>query len=193
MILEFIGNNDTILLFGAIVLFLVSYLIPWTEYKFPIQLVAVAAIGGLLFLSGQAKSDREWEQKMSDARERISQLEKRSPEVSIQVVTEYIDRIKYIDRPTVHTVKEFITVEVDKACTINRGFERLYDAAVKNDPIKPEPTDSEPTDLVLSDIATIDSHNIKQFHKLKAQNDSLKKWIKEQEKLWDEYRQSSSH
>ena len=149
-------------------------------------------MGALLFLAGESKSNREWEQKMDSARERIAQLEKRQPEVSIQVVTEYVDRIKYIDRPTVHTVKEFITVEVDKACTINRGFERLYDAAVKNDLIKPEPTDSEPTDLVLSDVATIDSHNIKQFHKLKVQNDSLKKWIKEQEKLWNEYRQSSS-
>ena len=185
MILEFIGNYSAILLFGSIVLFLVGYLIPFESYKLPIQLIAIAAFGGLLFLSGQAASDREWEQKMSDARERIAQLEKRAPEVTVQVVTEYVDKIKYIDRHSVQTVKEFITVEVDKACTLNKGFERLYDASVKNTLIKPEPSDSEPTDIMLSDIAALDKHNIEQFHKMKAQNNSLKKWIVEQEKLWN--------
>lgn len=185
MILEFIGNYSAILLFGSIVLFLIGYLIPFEKYKLPIQLIAVAAFGGLLFLSGQAASDREWEQKMSDARERISQLEKRAPEVSIQVVTEYVEKIKYIDRHSVQTVTEFITVESDKACTINKGFERLYDASVKNTLIKPEPSDSDASDLVLSDIAVVDKHNIEQFHKLKAQHTALKKWVIEQEKIWN--------
>ncbi len=185
MILEFIGNNSAILSFGSIVLFLVGYLIPFDAYKLPVQLVAVAALGSLLFLSGQAKSDQEWEQKMSVARERIAQLEKRAPEVTIQVVTEYVDKIKYIDRHSVQTVKEFITVESDKACTINKGFERVYDASVRNVLINPETTDIEPTDIMLSDIAALDKHNIEQFHKLKAQNNSLKKWIVEQEKLWN--------
>lgn len=184
MILEFIGNYSAILLFGSIVLFLVGYLIPFDSYKLPIQLIAVGAFGGLLFLSGQAASDREWEQKMSDARERIAQLEKRAPEVTVQVVTEYVEKIKYIDRHSVQTVTEFITVEVDKACTINKGFERLYDASVQNTLIKPEPSDAEPSDLVLSDIAVVDKHNIEQFHKLKAQNAALKKWVIEQEKIW---------
>lgn len=185
MIIEFLGNHSTILLFFAVVGFLLSYAIP-SNLKIPFQLVLVSTIGGLLFVSGQVTSDRAWEEKMTKAKEQISKLEKSSSEVSVKVVTEYVDRIKYIDRPSVHTIKEFITVENDKSCVVNKGFERAYDAAVNNETIKPEPADSEPSDIVLSDIATLDSYNIKQFHKLKEQNESLKNWIREQEKLWND-------
>ena len=190
MIMDFLGNHSTILLFFSIVAFLLSYAMP-SNQKIPIQLALVSAIGGLLFVSGQISSNREWEEKMTKAKEQITKLEKSASEVSVKVVTEYVDRIKYIDRPSVHTIKEFITVENDKSCVVNKGFERAYDAAVNNATIKPEPSDSEPSDIVLSDIATLDSYNIKQFHKLKEQNESLKNWIREQEKLWNDYRSSS--
>ena len=186
--MEFVGNNIAFLFFISVVVFVAGYLIPFDAYKLPIQILGVVMMGALLFLAGESKSNREWEQKMDSARERIAQLEKRQPEVSIQVVTEYVDRIKYIEKVNVQTVREFITVENDKAFVINKGFERLYDATVKNIDVIPQEGDSEPSDIQLSDLAEIDRFNIKQYHKLKTQNDSLKKWIEEQEKLWNESR-----
>lgn len=137
------------------------------------------------FYKGKADERREWEVKMLKAEVQIKDLEKRAAIINEVVVTKYVDKIQYIDRVKVTTVKEYVTVADDSACKINAGFVRVHNAAVTATPITPQESDREVTGTKLSEVGDVVKENYATYNKTKAQLESLQEWIREQEKNWN--------
>lgn len=185
------GNYAATFTLLSIVIIIVGYIFIRSNVGILVSVIGIALISFTMLSSGEKSANEEWEYKMLKAQATIFELQNKTPEVSVKILTAYVDKIRYVDRVKVQKVKEFVTVENDAVCTINNGFVRLHDASTTNNIIDPVTTDAEASTAKLSDIAEVTKNNYHQYHSLKTQNDSLKQWIIEQEKLWEDYRLQS--
>ena len=181
---SFLATYDSLFILGSVVLLALAYFIPLNRYKIPVQVLLFAFCGYLLYASGETNANNRWKAKVAAVEQQIKILENKANTVTVQTVTKYVDKIKYVDRVQVQTVKEFVTVVDDSACRINNGFVRLYDAQINNEVIKPADTDSAPSDAKLSDIAETNKKNSIIHKHTEEQLKSLQNWVLEQENLW---------
>ena len=144
----------------------------------------------MAFFQGKDHERKIWELKLKESQLIIAELESRQPIINEVVVTQYVDRIRYIDRIRIQEklVREYITIEADQNCTINNGFVTVHNsAAIPMEPPAPNPLDAEPSDVKLSQIATVVADNYAKYHQVVAQLEALQTWIREQQKLWKQY------
>lgn len=182
--------SELLILFGIGALIITNYLVP-SLYKIPVQVILVALIGATFYFSGVNHAEEKWRLKVAEAETKIAVLESKAPEITTKVITKYVDKIKYIDRVKEVPVTKFVTVENDKACIINKGFVNVYNAAIKNDVPVESAQDQLPSSVQLSDVASNQQVNMVQYHKVVAQLEALQEWVREQEKAWKEFQQSS--
>ena len=67
-------------------------------------------------------------------------IRERQAQATVKVVTQYVDRVRVVREKGDTIIKEvpvYVPVQADAACTINRGFVRMHDAAAAGD--LPEP------------------------------------------------------
>ena len=67
-------------------------------------------------------------------------IRERRAQATVKVVTQYVDRVRVVREKGETIIKEvpvYVPVQADAACTINRGFVRLHDAAAAGE--LPEP------------------------------------------------------
>lgn len=155
-------------------------------YLFLALLVAVLISFYVSFSLGKTEERKEWEHKYALAEIEIKTLEAKAPVINEVIVTKFVDKISYIDRVKVQTVKEFITVENDKACVINQGFVKIHDGAAAAIPVVPAASDADPSAVQLSNVAEVVKDNYAVHQKTKIQLESLQQWIKDQQALWNE-------
>jgi hypothetical protein len=153
--------------------------------------VGTAVVLGSLYYAynkGKEHESMEWQVKMAAAQEQIRELESRAPIISEVIVTQYVDKIRYIDRVKIKDVviKEYVTVENDAACVINKGFVTAHNAAATLSILGPaDATANEPSDKVLSDILRVLVDNYSKYHEVSTQLESLQDWITQQKQNWD--------
>ena len=97
-------------------------------------LVAGAAWKG--YRMGAAHIQAQWDTQIAElaaAHEReVARLEK----INRQVVVKYIPKVEYVRGKTLTLTKEvpiYVTPEADRRCALPAGFERLHDAALRED------------------------------------------------------------
>jgi hypothetical protein len=139
----------------------------------------------LAFSFGKTEERKEWELKYALATAEIKTLEAKAQIINEVVVTKYVDKIRYVDKVKIKTVKEFITAEVDKSCTINNGFVRLHDAAAGATALTISSTDASPSSVKLSNVAETVVDNYAEYNKTKVQLESLQNWVRNQQTLWN--------
>ena len=139
----------------------------------------------LAFSFGKTEERKEWEEKYAKAAAEIQVLEAKAAIINEVVVTKYVDKIRYVEKVKIQTVKEFITAEADKSCTINTGFVRVHDAAAGAITLTASSTDADPSSVKLSNVAEVVVDNYAEYNKTKAQLDSLQNWVRDQQTLWN--------
>ena len=96
------------------------------------------------------------------------------------VVTQYVNRIRIVREQGETIFKEvpvYVPVQADAACTINRGFVRLHDAAAAGE--LPEPArdaDAAAADIALSAVAGTVTANYQTCHENAEQLRALQAW-----------------
>lgn len=155
-------------------------------YLFLILLLAVIISFYISFSLGKTEERKEWEHKFALAEIEIKNLEAKAPVINEVIITKYVDKIRYIDKVKIQTVKEFITVENDKACVVNKGFVKVHDGAAAAIPVSPAASDAEASAVHLSNVAEVVKDNYAIHQKTKIQLESLQQWIREQQALWNE-------
>lgn len=180
-----ISYNFTIFILGLIV-FVVAYVIPFTQYKILAQFVGIIMVGLGLFFNGKEQERTAWEIKMNEARIEIIELQAKAQEINTVVLTEFYPQIRYVDKVQQQVVTEYVTKINDQACTINNGFVRLHDSVVTQVPISPVEEDKAPSTVVLSDVSIVVKDNYSACHRTAIQLKALQDWVKKQEKLWNE-------
>ena len=157
-------------------------LIPW-----PYRLLALAAFGvallGFGWIKGAEHVQAKWDADVQQETLHAATVRQKQAETTVKVVTEYVDRVRVVREKGDTIIKEvpvYVPVQADAACTINRGFVRLHDAAAAGE--LPEPArdaDAAPADVALSAVAGTVAANYQTCHENAEQLRALQVWITE--------------
>ena len=157
--------------------------IPW-----PYRLLAIAALGvalvGLGWIKGASHVQAQWDTAVQQqALQAAAAARERQAQATVKVVTQYVDRVRVVREKGDTIIKEipvYVPVQADAACTINRGFVRLHDAAAAGE--LPEPArdaDAAAAGIALSAVAGTLAANYQTCHENAEQLRALQVWIKD--------------
>ena len=155
--------------------------------SWPYRLLALAAFGialvGFGWLKGANHVQAQWDADTAAKQQAQAQVQIRQAETTVQVVTQYVDRIQIVREKGDTLIQEipvYVPVQADAACTINRGFVRLHDAAAAGE--LPEPArdaDAVAAGIALSAVAATVVSNYQTCHENAEQLKALQDWIRQ--------------
>lgn len=158
-----------------------------TLFAWPYRLLASLAIGAVLFglgwVKGQDHIQARWDAQVQQQAVQIAEQQQRQAQATVKVVTRYVDRVRVVREKGQTIVKEvpvYVPVEADAACSVNRGFVRLHDAAAAGD--LPEPAsdaDAAASGVALSAVAETFADNYQTCHENAEQLRALQGWVRE--------------
>ena len=156
--------------------------IPW-----PYRLLALAALGlalvGFGWVKGAGHVQAQWDIAVQQQALQAAAVGERQAQATVKIVTQYVDRVRVVREKGDTIIKEvpvYVPVQADAACTINRGFVRLHDAAAAG--ALPEPagdTDAAAADIALSAVAGTVATNYQTCHETAEQLRALQTWVGE--------------
>ena len=153
----------------------------------PHRLLALAAMAaallGLGWVKGAGHVQARWDAAVQQQSLQTAALRERQAQATVKVVTEYVDRVRVVREKGDTIIKEvpvYVPIQADAACTINRGFVRLHDAAAAGE--LPEPAqdaDAAAAGIALSAVAGTVAANYQTCHENAEQLRALQVWITE--------------
>ena len=156
--------------------------IPW-----PYRLLALAALGlalvGFGWVKGAGHVQAQWDAAVQQQALQAAAVREEQAQATVEVITEYVDRVRVVREKGDTIIKEvpvYVPVQADAACTINRGFVRLHDAAAAG--ALPEPArdaDAAAADIALSAVAGTVATNYQTCHETAEQLRALQTWVRE--------------
>lgn len=142
----------------------------------------VAVIYGAGWIEGAGHVNAKWEAEKKDAALAAAEQDKNHAHATVQVVTEYVDKIKVVHDKGATIIKEvpvYVPNNADADCNIHMGFVRLHDAAAANTlPGPTGDTDAAPAGVALSAVAATVAENYGVCHEYVEQIVGLQDWIK---------------
>ena len=171
---------------GLIIASTIGKLLPM-KYQLLLKLISTSACAFGLFMVGAINNENVWQLKVKELETTIAKQELAAAEVTTEVITQYVDRIKIVEGKTHEIIKKvpiYITKESDDKCVINNGFVILHDNAAKNE--VPESTgtaNEDSSDVKLSTVAETVSQNYGTYYQVVEQLKSLQSWINKQQEL----------
>ena len=101
---------------------------------------------------------------------------------TVKVVTKYVDRVRLMREKGDTIIKEvpvYVPAQADAACTVNRGFVRLHDAAAAGElPTSTGDSDAAASSLALSTVATTVAAHYQTCHENAEQLRALQGWVR---------------
>ena len=163
-------------------------LVPW-PYRLLIVAVLAAALVGVGWVNGASHVQAEWDAEVVKQSFTAARVEKAQAQATVQVVTEYVDRVKIVRQAGETIIKEvpvYVPAQADAACVVPRGFVRLHDAAAQG--VVPQPagdSDAAPAGVALSAVAGAVAENYTACRANAEQLSALQSWIIEVKKAAD--------
>ena len=157
-------------------------LIPWPYRLLALVLLAVALIG-FGWIKGAVHVQAQWDAAVQQQALQTSATRLRQAEATVKVVTQYVDRVRVVREKGDTIIREvpvYVPAQADAACTINRGFVRLHDAAAAGE--LPEPAgdaDAPAAGIALSAVAETVTANYQTCHENAEQLRALQAWVGE--------------
>ena len=153
----------------------------------PYRLLALAALGIALFgfgwLKGASHVQAQWDAATAAQQQAQAQVQTRQAEATVQVVTQYVDRIQVVREKGDTLIQEipiYVPVQADAACTVHRGFVSLHDAAAAGELPQPARDADAPAEgLALSAVAATVVTNYQTCHENAEQLKALQDWIRQ--------------
>lgn len=164
-------------------------LIPWPYRWLAIAALAVALIG-FGWIKGASHVQAQWDAAIQQQTLHTATVRERQAQATVKVVTEYVDRVRVVREKGDTIFKEvpvYVPVQADAACTINRGFVRLHDAAAAGE--LPEPArsaDADAAGLAHSAVAGIVAANYQTCHETAEQLRALQALVRKTASLQGE-------
>ena len=157
-------------------------LIPW-PYRLLALVLLAAALIGFGWVKGANHVQAQWDAAIQQQTLQAAAVRERQAQATVEVVTQYVDRVRVVREKGDTIIKEvpvYVPVQADAACTINRGFVRLHDAAAAGD--LPEPAgdaDAPAAGIALSTVAGTVAANYQTCHENAEQLKALQAWVGE--------------
>ena len=174
---------------GTVLVMVFGGLIP-IQYKLGIQILSVFLLAIGLFFIGAISNEEQWKLKVNEMEVKVAKQEVAAAELTTEVITKYVDRIKIVEGKTREIIKKvpvYITKESDDKCAINNGFVSLHNSSASQTKIPDTTRDVNETasDVKLSTVATTITENYGTYYQVAEQLKSLQDWIKQQKDLDD--------
>jgi alpha-D-ribose 1-methylphosphonate 5-triphosphate synthase subunit PhnG len=157
-------------------------LIPW-PYRWLAAAALATALIGFGWVKGAGHVQAQWDAAVQQQTLQAAAVRERQAQATVKVVNEYVDRVRIVREKGDTIIKEvpiYVPVQADAACTINRGFVRLHDAAAAGE--LPEPAGdahAAAADIALSAVAGTFSANYQTCHENAEQLRALQAWVRE--------------
>jgi len=157
-------------------------LIPW-PYRWLAVAALAAALVGFGWVRGAGHVQAQWDAAAQLQIQQLATVRERQAQATVKVVTQYVDRVRVIREKGDTIIKEvpvYVPVQADAACTINRGFVRVHDAAAAGE--LPEPArdaDAAAAGLALSAVVGTVAANYQTCHETAEQLRALQVWVSE--------------
>ncbi len=155
-------------------------LIPW-PYRWLALVLLAAALIGFGWIKGAGHVQAQWDAAVQKQTLQTAAVRERQAQAAVKVVTEYVDRVRVVREKGETIIKEvpvYVPVEADAACSVNRGFVRVHDAAAQG--TVPEPAgdaDAGASGVALSAVAETVAGNYQSCHENAEQLRALQSWI----------------
>ncbi len=155
-------------------------MIPWAYRLLALTVLGVALVG-FGWIKGASHVQARWDAAVQQQTLRAATVRQKQAEATVKVVTQYVDRVRIVREKGATIIKEvpvYVPVQADAACTINRGFVRLHDAAAAGE--LPEPArdaDAAAAGIALSAVAGTVAANYQTCHENAEQLRALQAWV----------------
>lgn len=156
--------------------------IPW-----PYRLLALTTLGvalvGFGWIKGASHVQAQWDAAIQQQTLQAAAARERQAQATVKVVTQYVDRVRVVREKGDTIFKEvpiYVPVQADAACTINRGFVRLHDAAAAGElPDSARDANEAAAGIALSTVAGTVAANYQTCHENAEQLRALQVWVSE--------------
>ncbi len=153
----------------------------------PYRLLALAALCIALFgfgwLKGTNHVQAQWDAATAAQQQAQARTQIRQAEATVQVVTQYVDRIQVVREKgdtLIQEVPVYVPIHADAACTVHRGFVSLHDASAAGEsPTAPGDANAPAEGLALSAVAATVVSNYQTCHENAEQLKALQDWIRQ--------------
>lgn len=155
-------------------------LIPW-PYRWLALALAAAALIGFGWIKGAGHVQAQWDAAVHQQTLQAAAARERQAQATVKVVTQYVDRVRVVREKGDTIIKEvpvYVPAQADAACTVNRGFVRLHDAAAAGElPTPAGDPDATASSIALSTVAGTVTANYQTCHETAEQLRALQEWI----------------
>ena len=154
-------------------------------WPYPLLALAVLCITlfGFGWLKGASHVQAQWDAATAAQQQALAQAQMRQAEATVQVVTQYVDRIQIVREKGDTLIQEipvYVPIQADAACTVHRGLVSLHDAAAAGElPTAPGDADAPAEGLALSAVAATVVTNYQTCHENAEQLKALQDWIRQ--------------
>ena len=156
--------------------------IPW-PYRLLVLAVLGVALVGFGWIKGASHVQAQWDAAIQQQALQTAAIRERQAQATVKVVTQYVDRVRIVREKGETIIKEvpvYVPVQADAACTINRGFVRLHDAAAAGELPQPaRDTDAAAAGIALSAVAGTVAANYQTCHENAEKLTALQVWVSE--------------
>jgi len=156
-------------------------LIPW-PYRWLALVVLGVALVGFGWIKGAGHVQAEWGAAAQEQNLQAATVRERQALATVKVVTQYVDRVRVVREKGETIIREvpvYVPVQADAACTINRGFVRLHDAAAGELPEPARDADAAAAGIALPAVAGTVAANYQTCHENAEQLRALQAWVME--------------
>jgi hypothetical protein len=141
-------------------------------------LFAVALIG-FGWVKGASQVHAEWDAAISKQTIQVAQVKQHQAEITTEVVTKYVDKIKLVHDQGETIIKEVSHYVPSDTCILPAGFRLLHDAAASGElPDATRSADAQP--VTAQDVASTIASNYQQSREIATQLESLQEWVRRQ-------------
>ncbi len=146
-------------------------------------LIAAAISLGLGWVAGSRHVQARCDSAAAEQRLAVAEAQTRQAEATVQVVTQYVDRVQVVREKGDTILKEvpvYVPIQADAACTIHNGFVGLHDAAAAGElPRATGDPDAPAEGLTFSAVAGTIASNYQSCHENAEQLKALQDWIRQ--------------
>lgn len=111
---------------------MLTNLVPLPYRVLALILLAVALVG-FGWVKGATHVQSEWDSVNSRQAAKVAVVRQKQAEATVQVLTKFVDRVKYIHETGDAIIKEIPNYVSTDSCVLSGGFRVLHDAAARGD------------------------------------------------------------
>ena len=157
-------------------------LIPW-PYRCLALILLAAALIGFGWIKGAGHVQAQWDAAVQHQTLQTAAARERQAHATVKVVIKYVDRVRLMREKGDTIIKEvpvYVPAQADAACTVNRGFVRLHDAAAAGElPTPAGDSDAAAAGIAPSAVAGTLAANYQTCHENAEQLRALQEWVGE--------------